>query len=185
MSSGSSRICCTVMRGFNDENGSWKIICISRRSGTSSFSLSECKLVQPFAELNLTLPASGSMARNMQRARVVLPEPDSPTTPKVSARAKSNETRSTAATSPKNLLSPRTSSNLAPVGAPSFTSGPPAEAGPGADSPADRRPTRPADAASLCPRHQPRSRWWPAVRRAAQRPGMACSNPGCRDAAAV
>ena len=36
MTNGSPMIVPTVLRGFSDEYGSWKIICMSRRSGLSS-----------------------------------------------------------------------------------------------------------------------------------------------------
>ena len=36
MANGSAMIEPTVLRGFSDEYGSWKIICISRRSALSS-----------------------------------------------------------------------------------------------------------------------------------------------------
>ena len=36
MTNGSPMIEPTVLRGFSDEYGSWKIICMSRRSGLSS-----------------------------------------------------------------------------------------------------------------------------------------------------
>src|SRR5581483_10241522 len=46
------------------------------------------------------LPEVGSMRRKMRRPRVLLPEPDSPTSPNVSPGSMLNETSSTARTSP-------------------------------------------------------------------------------------
>ena len=94
--SGSAMIAPTVLRGFSDEYGSWKIICMSRRSRFSG---------APFAAVmsapsNATLPLVGSSRRSMRRAVVLLPQPVSPTMPSVSPRRTSSETPSTAWTAP-------------------------------------------------------------------------------------
>ena len=46
MMNGSPMIEPTVLRGFSDEYGSWKIICMSRRSGLSS-ARDECAMSLP------------------------------------------------------------------------------------------------------------------------------------------
>ena len=55
MTNGSEMIEPTVLRGFSDEYGSWKIICISRRSAFSSAPLM-CAISRPS---NLIEPAVG------------------------------------------------------------------------------------------------------------------------------
>src|SRR5256885_17248917 len=62
------------------------------------------------------LPEVGSTSRRMQRPRVLLPEPDSPTNPKVSPARMSNETPSTARTSPPLTLARRGSKTEPPKG---------------------------------------------------------------------
>ncbi len=46
MMNGSPMIEPTVLRGFSDEYGSWKIICMSRRSGLSTVR-DECAMSLP------------------------------------------------------------------------------------------------------------------------------------------
>ena len=76
----------SVMRGLSEANGSWKIICISRRSARSSPArqLAEIDHRAVRARACRISPAVGSIARRMQRAVVVLPQPLSPTRPRVS-----------------------------------------------------------------------------------------------------
>src|ERR1700760_3953036 len=68
------------------------MICISRRRRLSSPPRSESTSLSS----NLTSPRVGSMSRRRQRPTVDLPQPDSPTSPKVSPRNISNVTPSTA-----------------------------------------------------------------------------------------
>ena len=97
----------TVLRGFSDEYGSWKIICASRRNSTSCFGLMSA-ISSPS---NLIEPLVGSSRRSSSRPVVDLPQPDSPTRPSVSPRLTSNDTPSTACTAPTCLrkISPEVS----------------------------------------------------------------------------
>ena len=73
------------MRGLSEVNGSWKIICISRRSARSSDGRSRpISITEPPVTRMKISPAVGSMARRMHRAAVVFPQPLSPTRPSVS-----------------------------------------------------------------------------------------------------
>src|SRR5581483_927539 len=72
------------------------MICISRRRRRISPALAAVKL----RPANAIVPAVGSMRRNISRPSVLLPEPDSPTRPKVSPSWMSSDTASTARTSP-------------------------------------------------------------------------------------
>src|SRR5579859_3486184 len=96
MMSGSATMSSTRMRGSSEPNGSWKMICMSRRSWRSS-PREAASTSRPSKE---TEPEVGSMRRRMRRPSVLLPEPDSPTRPKVSPGAMASETPSTARTSP-------------------------------------------------------------------------------------
>src|SRR5712691_4521702 len=82
----------TLTRGFRDEYGSWKTICIRRRIA--------CRPRRSAVEISIPSkriePASGSTSLSRQRASVVLPLPDSPTTPRVSRRPTLSDTPSTA-----------------------------------------------------------------------------------------
>ena len=91
---GSAMICPTVMRGFNELYGSWKITCIRRRTFLSSFSL---KAVISCPS-KMIWPLVGFSSWRMQRPVVVLPQPDSPTRPSVSPRRIEKLTPSTALT---------------------------------------------------------------------------------------
>ena len=82
MANGSAMIDPTVLRGFSDEYGSWKIICISRRSAFSR-SPRTCEMSSPW---NSIVPLVGSSSRMITRAVVLLPQPDSPTRPERLAR---------------------------------------------------------------------------------------------------
>ncbi len=85
----------TVLRGFSDAYGSWKIICISRRSGRS-WRCESCGDVA--GRRSGSFPAVGSSSRSISRAVVDLPQPDSPTMPSVSPRRTVSDTSSTACT---------------------------------------------------------------------------------------
>ena len=72
------------MRGLSEENGSWKIICISRRSGRSSRLAQAAPARPPSRPLAVNEDLRRRSARSrcrMQRAVVVLPQPLSPTRP--------------------------------------------------------------------------------------------------------
>ena len=75
------------VRGSSDAYGSWKMICIRRRYGLRraplSFGMS--------TPSNMIVPDVGSMSRSSSRPTVVLPQPDSPTSPSVSPRRISND----------------------------------------------------------------------------------------------
>ena len=94
MMSGSSTICRARMRGFSDEYGSWKTICMSRRAAR----IRRRENASTFSPRNRTSPDVGSMRRRMQRPVVVLPLPDSPTRPNVSPSSMLKLTSSTART---------------------------------------------------------------------------------------
>ena len=89
----------SVMRGLSDENGSWKIICIWRRSGRSSLlGIFATSTWRPPSVRKRMAPAVGVSARKMQREVVVLPQPDLPTSESVSPFWMSKLTSSTART---------------------------------------------------------------------------------------
>src|SRR5262245_3118318 len=94
MMSGSSTICLARIRGFSDEYGSWKTICMSRRASR----MRRLENASTFSPRKRTSPDEGSMSRRMQRPVVVLPLPDSPTSPNVSPASMLKLTSSTAAT---------------------------------------------------------------------------------------
>ncbi len=70
------------------------MICMSRASARSS----SLPARVTFAPSNQTSPEVGSIRRRMQRPVVLLPQPDSPTTPSVSPAARSKLTPLTACT---------------------------------------------------------------------------------------
>ena len=70
--------------GGGPGEGSWKISCMAGRSGLSARSGRPARFTHRPAARNQTSPALGISARRMQRAAVVLPDPDSPTNPSVS-----------------------------------------------------------------------------------------------------
>ena len=75
----------SVMRGFKDEKGSWKIICISRRIARSSEPWRVAmSTTRPACVRKRTWPEVGSIALITHLAVVVLPQPVSPTMPRVS-----------------------------------------------------------------------------------------------------
>ncbi len=88
-----------IMRGFKDENGSWKIICMCRRNGFSArFGTWAMSTAPPSPTRKRIAPALGCRARTMQRDTVVLPQPLSPTSDSVSPFSMWKETPSTART---------------------------------------------------------------------------------------
>ena len=101
-SSGSPTMSSSVMRGLSDENGSWKIICICRRSGCSRLLRQRSRRRSPPHRRVQAASArrSASIARRMQRDVVVLPQPLSPTSDSVSPWLRKNVTSSTAFTWP-------------------------------------------------------------------------------------
>ncbi len=92
MTSASPMIEPTVILGFSDAYGSWKMICISFRSARSE----RLSSVVTFFPWKVTSPDVGSISRRMARPVVDLPQPDSPTSPSVSPGMMSKETSSTA-----------------------------------------------------------------------------------------
>ncbi len=85
-------ISATVMRGLRAAKGSWNTGCILRRS-VRSLALEAPQMTSwPSKE---TVPEEGGISPRTIRATVLLPEPDSPTSPRVSPRAMEKETRST------------------------------------------------------------------------------------------
>ena len=78
------------------ENGSWNTNWIRLREGLSARCVMAARSIPPYE----MLPASGVSSRTMLLPKVVLPQPDSPTSAMVSPRFNSNETPSTARTYP-------------------------------------------------------------------------------------
>ncbi len=85
-----------VMRGFSDAYGSWKMIWTSRRNALS-FEPRRLTISRPSKK---TSPPVGCSRRMMARPVVDLPQPDSPTSPRVSPFTTLNDTPSTAFTAP-------------------------------------------------------------------------------------
>ncbi len=83
MAIGSTSVLPMVKRGFSEAYGFWKTTWMRRRTGSISRAVS----VSRSRPSNSTRPASGppvgSCSRSSVRPIVVLPEPDSPTTPSV------------------------------------------------------------------------------------------------------
>ena len=86
----------TRRRGFSDDHGSWKTACTFVRYSRSSGPASACTS-RPSSR---TRPLVGRSRRSSMRAVVVLPHPDSPTSPTVSFRSIVKLTPSTAFTWP-------------------------------------------------------------------------------------
>ena len=84
----------TRIRGFREPPGSWKMICISRRS--ARISVADC--LNTGLPSKCTSPLVASSRRRIVRPTVVLPHPDSPTRPSVSPTPRSKLTPSTART---------------------------------------------------------------------------------------
>src|SRR3954449_6574989 len=80
MRSGSETMSRTVIRGFSDAYGSWKTICISRRTSRICRRLKRV-ISRP---LKMIFPAVGSTSLISVRDSVVFPQPGSPTRPSVS-----------------------------------------------------------------------------------------------------
>ena len=87
-------ICPTVMRGLSDEYGSWKITWILRRTPRMSAWFAWVMSAPP----KRIEPAVASSSLSTARPTVVLPQPDSPTSPSVSPAMTWIETSSTAFT---------------------------------------------------------------------------------------
>src|SRR5579859_345234 len=105
-SSGSPTISSSVMRELSDENGSWKIICISRLKGRrEARGAAAMSTTEPSPALKSTWPSVGSRARRTHRAVVVLPQPLSPTSDNVSPGRTKKLTSSTARMLPTTLRS--------------------------------------------------------------------------------
>src|SRR5262245_6802972 len=82
------------MRGLSAEYGSWKTICMLRRSVFRREPVSVCTSTPS----NATAPVSGSMRPSTRRAVVDLPQPVSPTMPSVVPASTVNGTLSAAET---------------------------------------------------------------------------------------
>ena len=110
VSIGSLMICETVMRGFSEAYGSWKIIWRWRRRPRS------CPLERRARSppRNITCPPVGSVRRRTARPSVDLPQPDSPTRPRVSPGKMSIETPSTALTTRRTGEPPTSLSQAVP-----------------------------------------------------------------------
>ena len=91
-----ARIRCTEKRRFNAESGFWKTIC---RARTSSRPRSVILASSACPSSSMTDPSSAWVRPSRVRASVVLPLPDSPTSPSVSPGFKTSEMSSTARTS--------------------------------------------------------------------------------------
>ncbi len=91
-----------VMRGSSEAYGSWNTICISRRRRRRS----PLPIVVSSVPLNFTDPPLGTMSCRTQRPTVDLPEPDSPTRPRVWPAPIENDTSDTACTVPFTVRTP-------------------------------------------------------------------------------
>src|SRR5579883_1574590 len=91
-----------VMRGSSEVYGSWKTICRWRWTSRRREPL-RCEISCPS---KMTWPPFGSYRRTIVCASVLLPQPDSPTRPKVSPTRTSNETSSTARSRTGRLRKP-------------------------------------------------------------------------------
>ena len=96
MRSGSATMSRTVIRGLSEAYGSWKTIWMSRRTARICFRL---KPVMSSPSKTI-VPDVGSSSFMIVRPSVVLPQPDSPTTPSVSPARMPSVTPSTARTCP-------------------------------------------------------------------------------------
>src|SRR5438309_1554256 len=116
MSRGSPTISPTVWRGSSEAKGSWKMIASSLRMRRSEGPDSRSR----GSPLKTISPSLGSTSRRIERPRVDLPQPDSPTSPSVSPCLIVRSMPSTARTWPtvrfqtplwmgNQVLSPRTS----------------------------------------------------------------------------
>src|SRR2546428_5177068 len=103
ITSGSATMAPTRMRGSSDAYGSWKTAWTERRYARSP-SRPSADTSRPS---NRMLPAVGFSRPRMSLDVVVLPQPDSPTRPRVAPAGMSNETQSTARTRPVDQPRPR------------------------------------------------------------------------------
>ena len=121
----------TLMRGLSDEYGSWKTIWMARRS-------SALRLGPSSRPSKRTVPAVGTNWPTMHLATVVLPHPDSPTSPSTSPRSTLRLTSPTACSrfpcsTPKATDRPSTSMSaldgpaLTPAAAPAVLAPPDAD----------------------------------------------------------
>ena len=90
----------TVIRGLSEAYGSWKTIWMSRRTGRICLRLS---VVMSLPSKTMRRP-SARCSLMIVRPSVVLPQPDSPTTPSVSPGRTVRSTPSTARTCPTVCL---------------------------------------------------------------------------------
>ena len=104
ITSGSATMSTTIRRGLSELIGSWKISCIF---GRSSRSASAFRVVSSVPS-NVTLPLLGRGSCTRARPVVDLPQPDSPTSPRVSPRATSKLTSDTACNRPPLVVNSTT-----------------------------------------------------------------------------
>ena len=107
ITSGSATAAPIGRRGSSEANGSWKTTWICRRICRNS---AEPSWVSS-APSNLTEPDVGRISCRTHRPVVDFPQPDSPTSPRVSPAAMVNETPDTACTTPtlwRTNVPPRT-----------------------------------------------------------------------------
>src|SRR6266850_4181638 len=94
----------TLKTGFRDVIGSWKIIAIdSPRIPCISDSLSFVRSLPSYRTRPPTMRPGGGISRMTLKAVTDFPHPDSPTMPSVSPALSSNETPSTAFTTPSGV----------------------------------------------------------------------------------
>ena len=96
---GSVRMCPTVKRGLSEAYGFWKMIWIRRLYAMNSF----CDIDRMSRPSKIASPADASCRRISVRPTVVLPDPDSPTSPSVLPLGSPNDTSFTAS----NLRRPK------------------------------------------------------------------------------
>ena len=101
--SGASKICPIRWRGFSEPYGFWNTICTERRAAASAVPEAPCTCTP----CNVKSPALGACAKATMRARVDLPQPDSPTTAKVLPAEMLKDTSCTACSSAGARSSPR------------------------------------------------------------------------------
>ena len=99
MSYGSPTMSPTVIRGLSEVYGSWKTIWMLRR--TAFRARPDSRVMS--SPLNRMAPAVGRSRWQSSFATVDLPQPDSPTMPRVSPRPRAKSTPSTAFTAPTCL----------------------------------------------------------------------------------
>ncbi len=123
-----------VTRGSRLARGSWNTICRSLRAARNALT-SAWAISRP---ISVTAPADRGRSRITARARVDLPEPLSPTTPRVSPRRMVKLTPSTARNGTGRLRNPRRTGNQTFRSSAATTTGASAATGAG-----DGRPPRP------------------------------------------